>query len=106
MKRGDHRCYVAVCTATGIHELALTLAKGARTRQLEDAVVGRIALLAIAHASGISVPGGVHSAGSFWRLNADDTGDAEAISAERLEHRYIEHVEELSQKGSEPDSVA
>jgi hypothetical protein len=27
MKRGDHRCYIAVRTAKGVHSLALTLAK-------------------------------------------------------------------------------
>ena len=34
MKRGAHRCFVAVRTEGGTHELALTLAKGARSRQL------------------------------------------------------------------------
>ena len=32
LKRGDHRCFVAVHSAAGVHELALKLAKGAAGR--------------------------------------------------------------------------
>jgi|MDSW01.3.fsa_nt_gb hypothetical protein len=53
LKRGDHRCFVAVHSAAGVHELALKLAKGERSRPLEDAVVSRCALLGLARACGI-----------------------------------------------------
>ena len=95
-KRGEHRCYLAVRTSAGMHEFTLALAKGWRSRLLEDAVVSRCALLAVAHASDLPTapgPGDV----DFWRLDADDEPEAEAaaeggvrlIADEQLEHRFI-----------------
>jgi hypothetical protein len=91
MKRGRHRAFIAVRTATGTHELALTLAKGARSRILEDAVVSRVALLAIAHACKLPMPGGVLAdATPFWRLEGDDDqGLGSAVVAEVLHHRFV-----------------
>jgi hypothetical protein len=53
-KRGDHRAFVGV--ETGSNELttySLTLKKGARSRDQEEAVVSRLILKALAAASGI-----------------------------------------------------
>ena len=50
-RRGEHRCYIAICTQHGVHELSLLLAKGARSRELEDEVVARCALLGLAGAT-------------------------------------------------------
>lgn len=91
MKRGRHRAFIAVRTAMGTHELALTFAKGARSRILEDAVVSRVALLAIAHACKLPMPGGVLAdATPFWRLEGDDDqGLGSAVVAEVLHHRFV-----------------
>jgi hypothetical protein len=72
MKRGEHRCFVAVRTSSGTHELSLTLAKGARTRELEDAVVSRVALAALAHACGVGSAPKPEDAASFWCLPSND----------------------------------
>lgn len=96
MRRGQHRCFVAVHTETGTFEVSLTLAKGARSRVLEDDVVSRVALLAIAHACGVS-PSADETA--FWRLASDEEGpssDQQAAAATRIEaealvHRFTAH---------------
>ena len=69
-RRGSHRCFIAVRTAAGIHALSLTLAKGARDRALEDAVVSRAALHGLAHACGATPGAGVDDAEArlFWQL--------------------------------------
>jgi hypothetical protein len=87
MNRGEHRCYVAVRTAQGTQELALTLTKGARSRELEDAVVSRVALAALAHACGVGSAPRPEDAASFWCLDADecDAEIGESVSDERLE---------------------
>ena len=87
MNRGEHRCYVAVRTAQGTQELALTLTKGARSRELEDSVVSRVALAALAHACGVGSAPRPEDAASFWCLDADecDAEIGESISDERLE---------------------
>lgn len=80
-RRGEHRCYIAVCTADGVHELSLLLAKNARSRELEDAVVARCALLGLAASCGIEVP----EARDFWRLPPPDgEGPREGTAAESL----------------------
>ena len=72
MKRGAHRCFVAVRTEEGTHEVALTLAKGARSRVLEDAVVSRVALITLARASGLELS---TQQGDLWRMRPDEAGD-------------------------------
>ena len=87
MNRGEHRCYVAVRTAHGTRELALTLTKGARSRELEDAVVSRVALAALAHACAVTDAPRPEDAASFWCLGADecDVENGESVSDEQLE---------------------
>src|SRR2546426_3792733 len=53
-KRGDHRVHVAVQTATGLRAYSVTLLKGARNRQEEEAVLDAILLNALAEAAGIT----------------------------------------------------
>lgn len=53
-KRGDHRFYIAVRTATGTSTYSLTLAKGARDREGEEAVLDAVLLNALAIALGIN----------------------------------------------------
>ena len=53
LKRGEHRCHVAVHHATGYSVASLTLAKGRRDRNGEDAVVSRLILNGIAEFAGI-----------------------------------------------------
>ena len=94
MKRGDHRCYVAVRTATGTHQLSLVLAKGTRTREREDAVVGRVALLALAHACGVEATESLEDS-ELWRLDPDGSDDTmvdfstSALDEERLSHVFV-----------------
>jgi nicotinamide mononucleotide (NMN) deamidase PncC len=89
-KRGEHRCYIAVRTQAGLHELALTLAKGARSREAEDAVVSRVALFALAHACGVTGLPHPKEASSFWQLEEADEQSSQktAISAEQLEYSF------------------
>lgn len=81
-KMGAHRCYIAVRTAAGLHEIALTLAKGSRSRMLEDVVVSRLALMALAHACGVPDAPRPEHASEFWQLPPDTDGvavDEEAV---------------------------
>ena len=94
MKRGEHRCFVAVRTAAGVHELSLTLAKGMRSREREDAVVGRVALLALAHACGVESASDVGGS-DVWRLDPDCDTDATAgggADAETLLHSFVPYA--------------
>ena len=88
MKRGAHRCYVAVRTEQGTHELAPTLAKGARSRLLEDAVVSRVALVALARASGVPLSAQQDEA---WRLAADmdESAHRSRVDDERLITKFV-----------------
>ncbi len=52
-KRGDHRVHVAVRTAAGLKSYALTLAKGARDREGEEAVVDMLLLNVLVEAFGV-----------------------------------------------------
>lgn len=52
-KRGDHRAHVAFATDDEVVCYSLTLAKGARGRQQEDALCGRLVLDAVAEAFGV-----------------------------------------------------
>ena len=89
LRRGAHRAFVAVHTTEGVHELSLVLAKGARSRALEDAVVSRMALAALAHACGVAVP--KQSGGAdFWRLASDQNGSAR-VDREQMAHKFTPH---------------
>lgn len=79
LRRGAHRCFVAICTEGGTHELALTLAKGARSRQLEDAVVSRVALVGLARACGVELSA---QQSDMWRLEPDAEG--KSVENEKL----------------------
>ncbi len=48
IKRGDHRCCVAVCDAQGVTTYTLTLTKGLRSRQEEENLVSLLILKAVA----------------------------------------------------------
>lgn len=92
MRRGTHRAFIAVHTSEGVHELSIVLAKGARSRELEDAVVSRAALVALAQACGVTVPQ-QEGGGDFWRL-ASDTPDSSRgkIKDEKLQHAFTAHA--------------
>ena len=85
-KAGPHRCYIAVQTATGLHEVGITLAKGTRSRTLEDVVVSRLALVALAHACEIDGVPRPEQASEFWQLPADT--DEEAQDEEVVEYSF------------------
>lgn len=63
-RRGQHRCFIAVCTSQGLLEITLELAKNARSRELEDEVVARCALLGLAIACDIAI----ENEKDFWQL--------------------------------------
>jgi nicotinamide mononucleotide (NMN) deamidase PncC len=52
-KKGAHRCHVAVQTPHGTLSAALVLEKGARTRDEEEALVGRVLLSSMARGIGL-----------------------------------------------------
>ena len=52
LRRGAHVCHVATRTARGAALLSLTLSKGARGREAEDALSSRLLLRGLAHACG------------------------------------------------------
>jgi hypothetical protein len=52
-KRGPHRFHVAVATSAGVTSFALTLTKGARDREGEEAVLDAVLLNALAEAFGV-----------------------------------------------------
>ena len=85
-KMGEHRCYVAVRTHEGTHTVGLTLAKGARSRGLEDVVVSRLALATLARACNIDGMPEPADALHFWQLPPDV--DGEVLDAEPLEYRF------------------
>ena len=70
-RRGDHRCHLARCDASGVSSFDLHLEKGARTREEEERLVALLAVRALA--SGVP-----ESAGLALPLGAGD----------RLEHRH------------------
>ncbi len=49
-RRGDHRCHLALCDASGVSSFALHLEKGARTREQEERLVGLLVISALASA--------------------------------------------------------
>ena len=70
-RRGDHRCHLALCDASGVSSFDLHLEKGARTREEEERLVALLAVRALAS----GVPGSAELALPL------DAGD-------RLEHRH------------------
>jgi hypothetical protein len=105
-KRGEHRCFLALHSALGVWELELTLNKALnRSRALEDEVVSRCALVALAQQCGLSLltggealdpvdPGSVE-ARAFWQLPSDDEAvsrkDAALLQDEALLMRFTKH---------------
>lgn len=89
LRRGEHRCFIAVHTRKGTHSVALTLAKGARSRSLEDAVVARCVLQAIATACGLQAPSQPNGR-EFWRLWPEDapSDGHRALEAEVLSMQF------------------
>ena len=53
-KRGEHRCYVAVCSGDGVTTYGLRFVKGMRDRDGEDELVSRLVLRATSE--GVGVP--------------------------------------------------
>lgn len=54
LKRGEHRCYIAVRAADGVTTYGLTLVKGLRDRLEEEALVSRLLIHAIARANDVA----------------------------------------------------
>ena len=52
-KRGEHRCFVAVCTGDGVTTYALRFMKGLRGRDGEDELVSRLVLRAASEGTGV-----------------------------------------------------
>jgi hypothetical protein len=53
VKRGEHRAWAAAADALGVRVSGLTLRKGARSRENEERLVGRLALRLMAEAKGV-----------------------------------------------------
>jgi hypothetical protein len=53
LKRGEHRAWAAAADALGVRVAGLTLRKGARSREDEERLVGRLALRLMAAAKGV-----------------------------------------------------
>ena len=78
-KRGDHRCYIAICEARGITGYGLSLIKGARSRQAEEDLVSLLMIKALADAWGVE------------EAPLPDFGETEAL------HRHFISAEPLHQ---------
>ena len=105
-KRGEHRCFLALHSAVGVWELELTLNKALnRSRALEDEVVSRCALIALAQESSLSLLSGGEALGpvdpesvearAFWQLPSDGEAifrkDAALLQDEALLMRFTKH---------------
>jgi hypothetical protein len=53
-KKGEHRCYVAVHSASGTSAYSLVMEKGVRDRAGEEQLVGHLILQALAHSAGLA----------------------------------------------------
>ncbi len=53
VKRGEHRAWAAAADGLGVRVAGVTLRKGARTREAEERLVGRLALRLMAEAKGV-----------------------------------------------------
>ena len=83
-KRGEHRCFLAVHSDVGVWELELTLAKGlSRSRELEDEVVSRCALVGLAKECDLPLPTAEPS--GFWQQQPSHEDAPAAASSEALE---------------------
>ena len=54
IKRGDHGCWVAVCSRAGLRCYGLTLVKGARQREGEEFLLSALVIWAIAEGCGVA----------------------------------------------------
>ena len=91
-KRGEHRCHVATHYADGGAVFSLTLEKGLRSRDGEDAVVSALVLNALAEALGVEdrVSLGL-SPNERVELEGADYADAlAALAAGHIAHALIE----------------
>jgi hypothetical protein len=79
-KRGDHRFHVSVCTAHGCTTWSMTLFKGGRDREGEEAVVDYVLLNALAETVG------VHSRLAFSRLPGEEVRVEAFPRSEALAH--------------------
>ena len=91
LKRGEHRCHVAVHHAMGWSVHSLTLAKGQRDRSGEDAVVSRLILNAIAEVAGIDgrVDPGLLEGERVLRDGAEFDDPLEALSEGHVGHVVV-----------------
>ena len=91
LKRGEHRCHVAVYHATGYAVTSLTLAKGRRDRSGEDAVVSRLILNGIAEFAGIDcrVDPGLLEGEYVSRDGVEFSDPLEALSEGHIGHVVI-----------------
>ena len=91
-KRGEHRCHVATHRADGGAVFSLTLEKGLRSREGEDAVVSALTLNALAEALGVGerVPLGLSPNERVEREGADCEDALAALAAGHIAHALIE----------------
>ena len=52
-KRGEHRCFVVLCSSEGRRGFGLTMVKGMRERQAEDEIVSKLIVRLLAEESGV-----------------------------------------------------
>ncbi|KAL2632505.1 hypothetical protein R1flu_003984 [Riccia fluitans] len=71
-KRGDHRCYVAARTQSGLWEYNLTLSKGKRDRIGEDEVTSRILIKSLADVCGVDLELNLGLDDTFEKLNVSN----------------------------------
>jgi hypothetical protein len=85
VKKGEHRCFVAVRAAAGVTTYGLTLTKGLRDRLGEETLVSQLLLRAIADACGAPGPAPLDLAsGEEVTQQRDATADPIALLLEQL----------------------
>ena len=91
LKRGEHRCHVAVHHATGYAVTSLTLVKGQRDRSGEDAVVSRLILNSIAEFAAIDgrVDPGLLEGERVLRDGVEFVDPLEALSENHVGHVIV-----------------
>lgn len=91
-KRGEHRCHVAIHRADGGAVFSLTLEKGLRSRDGEDAIVSALVLNALAEAFGIAdrAPLSLSPIERVEREGADYADALSALAAGHISHALIE----------------
>ena len=97
-KRGDHRCHVVAYDATGWLSLSLTLTKGLRSRDEEDAVVSALILNAMAESFGVEGRLDARLAPGEEVLRGGRRFDdaLAALAAGHIGHAVVEHDGSLS----------